>query len=130
MASFTRTIPDEKYEGPEGLKALIVEVLRYPALVQAEVQAQVQATDELYKPLINEDGSPKMIPVINEDGTPHTIPATNEDGSPKMITNPISENQFVKICIIENDKKFFRNLRNIQRNKQVAIAGANDFEVT
>ena len=86
MTSFTRTIPTEKYEGPDGLKALVVEVLNYPPEI--------------------------------------------DDGKGKKIPNPISEDQFVKICIIENDKKFFRNLKNIRRNKQVAIAGDNDFELS
>lgn len=130
FVTFTRKIPTEKYEGSDGLKALVVEVLNYPVLVRAEVQAQAQAKDTEGIPITLEDGSPKMIPIINKDGSPHMIPDTNEDGSPKMIYNPISQDQFVKICVTENDKKFFRNLKNIQRNKLVATAGANDFDLT
>jgi hypothetical protein len=94
------------------------------------IQAQAQDLDEEGLPIKNEDGSPKMIPSINQDGSPAMIPDTNEDGSMKMIPNPISEDQFVKISITECVKKFFKDLKNIQRNKLVAIAGTNDFDLT
>lgn len=90
FVTFTRKLPKEKYDGPDGLKALIVEVLNYPT----EIDTQ------------------------------------DENGKITKVPNPISEDQFVKICIIENDKKFFKDLSNIQRTRRTAIAGANDFELT
>lgn len=128
--TFTLKVDKEKYEEEDGLRSIMVEALNYSSMVQEIVQAQRPVLDELRLPVLNEDGSPKTLPVLNEDGSPYMIPATNEDGSPKMITNPISEDQFVKISITECVKKFFRDLKNLRNSRRTPTAGANDFELS
>jgi hypothetical protein len=54
---------------------------------------------------------------------------TIDDGEGSQIPN-LTEDQFIKAAFIENSKKFVKQIKNIHRNKQVAIAGDNDFDLS
>jgi hypothetical protein len=78
----------------------------------------INIPDEKYDTL-----KPIILDVLN-------YPTEVDDGEGNMIPNPVTENQFIKIAFLENDKKFLRQIKNLHRNKQVAIAGDNDFDLS